>query len=251
MTSRYYSDQLPDWIETLNSKRAVNSYAGTQWTPLLGHDSPAYHTKEVAGQFPHPMPQQIGRQLNDAVYGSPFGDELLEALAESVVAANHLGENEHKVPDLLAIGFSSNDAVGHAYGPDSPEIADEQIRLDRTLGHLMDTLTAWLGSDNILWVLSADHGVEPTPEAERQLRNNKAAHRIAFSKALRSIETQLNVVFKVTGEMHWFYDQTDTMLYFDRAELARRNISVAAAGNALVTQVHGVPGIRGFMTSRT
>jgi predicted AlkP superfamily pyrophosphatase or phosphodiesterase len=119
----------------------VDSYAGQKWAPLLASDSPAYHTGQVDGQFPHTMPKDSGPMLNDAVYGSPYGDEVLEALAEHAIKANHLGENQAGAPDLLAIGFSSNDAVGHAYGPDSPEIADEQIRLDRTLGHLMEVST--------------------------------------------------------------------------------------------------------------
>lgn len=246
VTSRYYADEVPDWIQEFNSKHMVDSYAGKQWQPALGDDSPAYHTNQVAGQFPHAMPNQAGRHLNAAVYASPFGDEILEALAEAAVSANHLGENTHNAPDLLAIGFSSNDAVGHAFGPDSPEIGDEQIRLDRTLGHLVETLTARLGSDNILWVLSADHGAEPTPEAELQLRGNKEAHRIPFSESLQSIETQLNAIFKTTNEMRWFAGQTDTMLYFDRAELARHNILLAAASQALATQVHDVPGVDGF-----
>ena len=224
----------------------VDSYAGKQWQPALGDDSPAYHTKQVAGQFPHSMPKETGRALNDAVYASPFGDEILESLAETAVNVNHLGENTRNAPDLLSIGFSSNDAVGHAFGPDSPEIADEQIRLDHTLGHLIESLTARLGSDNVLWVLSADHGAEPTPEAELQLRGNKEAHRIPFSQSLQSVETQLSAIFKTKSEMRWFAGQTDTMLYFDRDELARHDISLAAASQALVTQVHNVPGIDGF-----
>lgn len=246
ITSRYYGKQVPDWLQEFNNRHLTDSYASKLWTPLLASDSVAYHTSQVAGQFPHAMPQQSGRQLNDAVYGSPFGDELLEALTEYAVKANHLGENQGKAPDLLAIGFSSNDAVGHAYGPDSPEIADEQIRLDRTLGHLMELLNTRLGTDNILWVLSADHGAEPTPEAELQLRGNKAARRLPFSEAMASIESQLNMAFKIKGKMHWFAGQTDTMLYFDRAELARHNISVAAASQALTAQVKNVPGIDGF-----
>jgi predicted AlkP superfamily pyrophosphatase or phosphodiesterase len=163
------------------------------------------------------MPKAAGRQLNEAVYGAPFGDEILETLAETVIKANALGENQRNAHDLLAIGFTSNDAVGHAYGPDSPEIADEQIRLDRTLGCMIEMVTTRLGSDNVLWVLSADHGVEPVPEAEQQLRGNRAARRIPFSDAIKSIETQLSAIFKISGEMHWLADQTDTMLFFRRA----------------------------------
>lgn len=245
VTSRYYGNQLPDWAQEFNGKHVVDSYVGKQWIPLLGNDSPAYHTNQVAGGFPHAMPKQTGRQLNEAVYGSPFGDELLEALAEYAVKANRLGENQHNAPDLLAISFSSNDAVGHTYGPDSPEIADEQIRLDRTLGHFMDFIGTRLGAENVLWALSADHGAEPAPEAESQLRGNKA-QRLPFSEALKSIESQLSAIFRITGKMHWFAGQTDAMLYFDRAELARHNISLAAASKALSTRVKNVPGIDGL-----
>jgi predicted AlkP superfamily pyrophosphatase or phosphodiesterase len=246
ITSRYYAQRLPAWVDEFNRKHVIDSYAGKQWTPMLDANSPAYHTHEVAGQFPHPMPAKAGRELYEAVYSSPYGDELLEALAETAVTANHLGQNANGAPDLLAVALSSNDAVGHEFGPDSPEIADEQVRIDRTIGKLVEALSSRLGPKNILWVLSADHGAEPTPEAERELNHNESARRIAFSEAQRSIETQLNSLFKVTGAMHWFAGQTDSMLYFDSAELASHNISVSAASEALATQVHDVPGIDAF-----
>lgn len=246
ITSRYYAPQLPPWVDDFNRKHAIDSYAGKQWTPALDADSPAYHTHEVAGQFPHPIPEKVGPELYESVYGSPFGDELLESFAEAAVTANRLGENPQDAPDLLAVAFSSNDAVGHTFGPDSPEIADEQIRLDRTVGHLIEILSSRLGPQNILWVLSADHGAEPTPEAERELRHNERARRISFSDAQRSIETQLSSIFHLTGPMHWFAGQTDSMLYFDSAELANHSISLAAATHALSAQVHDVPGIDAF-----
>lgn len=245
VTGEYCANVVPSWVEQFNNRKLVDGYAGKQWAPLLGGDSPAYQAKEMPAQFPHDMPKQAGHELNEAVYGSPFGDELLESLAEAAVDANHLGENQ-RAPDLLAISFSSNDAVGHTYGPDSPEIADEQIRLDRTLGQLRTFLNKKLGGENILWVLSADHGAEPTPEAEQQLRGNKSARRVAFSEAMQSVEKQLNAAFQIPGEMHWFAAQTDTMLYFDRAALSSRSISLEAANKALTQKVHDVPGICGF-----
>jgi len=246
MTSRYYGAQLPPWADEFNRKRIIDTYAGKQWTQVLDPDSPAYHRHEVVGQFPHPMPAKTGRELNEAVYSSPFGDELLETFTEAAVTANHLGQNSSSAPDLLAISFSSNDAVGHEFGPDSPEIADEQIRLDRTIGKLVELLSSRVGSENILWALSADHGAEPTPEAERELDHNNTARRLPFADAQRSIETQLSSIFKITGPMHWFAGQTDSMLYFDDAALAAHNISVSAASKAMAEQVRDVPGIDSF-----
>lgn len=244
MTSRYYADRLPGWVEEFNKRHLADNYAGKTWTPLLESTSPAYHTKEVTSQFPHAIPHGSGQGLYDAVYGSPFGDELLEAFAEATVTSNQLGQKG--VPDLLAVSFSSNDAVGHAYGPFSPEIADEQIRLDRTLARLMSFVNERVGRENASWVLSADHGAEPDPEAERTLNFNVAAQRLPFSEALKSIGAQLNAIFHVTGEMHWFAAHTDTMLYLDQAQLAKHGISLQAACSALTTKVHDVPGIAGF-----
>jgi len=246
ITSRYYAQHLPAWVDEFNRKHVIDSYAGKLWMPMLDANSPAYHIHEVAGQFPHPMPARAGRELYERVYSSPFGDELLEAFAEAAITALQLGQNANGAPDLLALALSSNDAVGHEFGPDSPEIADEQIRLDRTIERLVEILSSRLGSQNLLWALSADHGAEPTPEAERELNHNPSARRIAFSDAQRSIEIQLNSLFKITGAMHWFVAQTDSMLYFDNTELARHNISLSAAREALATRVHDVPGVDAF-----
>jgi len=248
VTSTFYVPQLPAWVADFNAHDIPDSYAGKDWTQTLDPNSSAYTTHEVKGSFPHHMPDKPGAQLYNAVYGSPFGDETLEALAETAVTANNLGGSppQAATPDLLEISFSSNDPVGHAFGPDSPEIADEQIRLDRTLGKFVDFLNQRLGADSILWVLSADHGAEPTPEAEQELDHKAQAQRIPPERALDSIQQQLNTIFQVTGDMHWFAAEADCMLYFDRAELTRHRIPLADARQALAHKVHDVPGILSF-----
>ncbi|HXJ92868.1 MAG TPA: hypothetical protein VMT20_08295 [Terriglobia bacterium] len=56
LTSRYYAEQLPQWVGTFDENCPAGSYVGREWTPLLGPSSPAYHIHEVRGQFPHPIP---------------------------------------------------------------------------------------------------------------------------------------------------------------------------------------------------
>jgi predicted AlkP superfamily pyrophosphatase or phosphodiesterase len=248
LTSRYYAEQLPQWVKDFNDARPADSYAGKPWTPLLDAGSPAYHRHEVAGQFPHAMEAEAGPKLYNSIYASPFGDELLERFAEATTTANHLGQTDGRqaAPDLLDISFSSNDAVGHAYGPDSPEIADEQIRLDRTLGRLAAFIDSKVGKQNVLWALSADHGSEPEPEAERDLNHNAAAQRLPLSEALNSAQRQLDVIFHVADDTRWFVAKTDGMLYFNIAELERHHIELTTAREALAEQVHNVPGMEGF-----
>ncbi len=93
---------------------------------------------------------------------SPFADEYLERLAATVLDSMKLGRGH--ATDFLGISFSSPDYIGHAFGPDSLEIEDEYLRLDATIGKLLDDLDRAAGSGNYVVVLTADHGVAPIPQ---------------------------------------------------------------------------------------
>jgi predicted AlkP superfamily pyrophosphatase or phosphodiesterase len=112
----------------------------------------------VGKRLPHPV-----RSVEALVY-TPFGNDLLESLAEKVVGVHALGANPRREPDVLAVGFSSTDYFGHLFGPDSCEAADGMVRLDAALGRLLDFLAARVGKENLVVFLTADHGVAPLPE---------------------------------------------------------------------------------------
>ena len=69
---------------------------------------------------------------------SPFGNDLVLAFAKKAIVAEHLGEDD--VPDLLTVSFSSNDYIGHAWGPDSQEVMDVTLRSDRIVKQLLEYL---------------------------------------------------------------------------------------------------------------
>ena len=89
------------------------------------------------------------------------------AVALALVNAEHVGTNPSGAPDVLAISFSELDEVGHAHGPDAPETRMAVVRLDQRIGALMTTLEAHVPQRDILWVMTADHGVTPVPEETR------------------------------------------------------------------------------------
>src|SRR5205085_11783106 len=66
--------------------------------------------------------------------------------------------------DILAISLSATDYVGHRYGPDSRELHDNILRLDRSLGAFIDSLYKLRDSSQIVFALTADHGVTSFPE---------------------------------------------------------------------------------------
>lgn len=117
------------------------------------------------GTFPHPV-----KDIRGMIY-SPFGHELLLDFALHVIATENLG-SRRGTPDILFIGISSTDNLGHYYGPDSMEVADSVVRLDRDLAQFFSVLERRFG-ERVLVVLTADHGVQSNPEIMK-LRDPRA-----------------------------------------------------------------------------
>lgn len=165
VTSQYSGyGSLPGWLNKLNASRFVDRIAGKQWNRLLFNQelyekharNDEFSSEAKPNVFPHIM-----TDYKDLEY-SPFGDLIVAELAKETVYNEQLGDDN--VPDLLAIGFSSPDRIGHFYGPWSQEAMDEFLRLDLTLGSLLDWLESQIGSGNLLVVFTADHGATPIPE---------------------------------------------------------------------------------------
>lgn len=110
------------------------------------------------GTFPHPIPTIRALQY------TPFAHEMLFDFAQHAIAVEQ--------PDLLFVGISSTDYLGHLYGPDSLEVADSTIRLDRALEAFLDALERRYG-ERVLVVLTSDHGVQSIPEVAK-LRDRRA-----------------------------------------------------------------------------
>ena len=107
------------------------------------------------GTFPHPV------KTTKAFVYSPFAQDLVFDFAQHVIATENLGSGD--TPDLLFVGVTPTDYVGHYYGPDSMEVADNFVRLDRSLEHFLDALERRFGN-RLLVALTADHGVQSNPE---------------------------------------------------------------------------------------
>ena len=113
---------------------------------------------------------------------TPFANTYTFDIAKAAIENEHLGNNI--VPDFLAVSISSTDYIGHRFGPNSIEIEDTYLRLDKNIEDFLLFLDGRLGKGNYLLFLSADHGVAHTPEFSRD-------HKIAsgtFSEATLSIE---------------------------------------------------------------
>lgn len=167
VTSTYYADSLPAWVREFNARRLPQGYAGQMWT--LVADPAQYAEKDdVLAEnrhrdvvFPHRFPSTPDSAAA-ALPSYPAMDSVTLQMALAGVRAMRLGQGA--ATDLLAVSLSTTDAVGHAFGPDSREIHDQVLRLDRWLGAFLDSLQAGRDPSAIVVALTADHGVTPYPE---------------------------------------------------------------------------------------
>ena len=171
ITSTYYTDKAPEWLEKFNSRHLVDEYLSHDWNTLLPIEDYTESTpddnkyeKTFKGEekpvFPHKL-SELKYANNSALQYSPFGNSLTKDFAIDVIKGNQMGKGDYT--DFLCINFASTDYVGHMYGPYSVEAEDTYLRFDKDIAGLLKFLDDYLGMDNVLVFLTADHGNSPNP----------------------------------------------------------------------------------------
>ncbi|MBT8053424.1 MAG: alkaline phosphatase family protein, partial [Gammaproteobacteria bacterium] len=171
VTSNYYLEQYPEWVNAWNLKQLPQRYANTAWelsndpgSYLFGASDDREWETDVAGfgrVFPHAYGDGTSPYFTTWLTLSPAGDELVLDFARAAVTGEKLGQSGHT--DFLAVSFSSTDYVGHVFGPSSLEAEENILRLDRTLAELFRFVDEQVGLEHTLIVLSADHGGPDSP----------------------------------------------------------------------------------------
>ena len=172
VSSTWYFAELPTWATEFNAAKHADSYAGREW---LGMTLPNTHDKELYGEI-------------DA---TPFADQLVLDFALTVMRAEQLGTDAQT--DLLSVSFSAMDYVGHATGPDTPQMHDMVLAIDARVGELLAAAEQQAGPGNVLVVFTADHGVAPIPEEniEKQLPGG----RFSIQDERAAVESAMTAAF--------------------------------------------------------
>jgi predicted AlkP superfamily pyrophosphatase or phosphodiesterase len=168
ITSSYYMKFLPQWVMQFNKEERVKAYLSKPWyaslplnqyTESMPDDNPyekPYKT-ENAPIFPHNLPALIEKNGGmTLIKSTPFGDDITKDFAIQTIKSENLGKDNET--DMLTISFSSTDYVGHQFGTESIELEDTYIRLDKDLDTLLTFLDHYIGKENVLLFLTADHG---------------------------------------------------------------------------------------------
>lgn len=170
ISSSFYMSDLPQWVKNFNSKNMADTYLSREWNTLLPKEQYIESISDenkyegsLGGKpgFPYNLAELKKQSGTGIIRNTPFGNSLTKDFALETIKAESLGKNT--VTDFLCISFSSTDYVGHLFGPQSVEVEDTYLRLDKDIAELLKFLDSWIGKNNALLFLTADHAAVEVP----------------------------------------------------------------------------------------
>ena len=252
VTSDYYSKELPAWVKRFNDTERPDKFLGQKWEHALSADAYkraqadnlAVQRSPVGSKFPYVVTggeEKPGQKFYASFEYTPFALDYVASFAKAAIEAESLGADQY--PDLLSVSFSTPDLIGHSFGPDSQEVLDTYVRLDRVIADLLDYIDRRVGLANTVIAMTGDHGVCPVPEYLASMGYD--AGRIDPKLITEAVNKALGARF---GEEKWVAGFVNDQFYFDRKLIADKRVIASeverVAGEAALT----VPGIVGYYT---
>lgn len=251
-TSSFYGERVHDWVKQVNNSKPMDRWFGKSWERCradVDYDKEA-GPDDVIGEgngigqgrtFPHPFSKgktKPDKDYYEAVVTSPMASDVLLDLAIEAIRAEKLGQRE--TPDLLCVSFSSNDLVGHSWGPDSQEVLDVTLRSDQQLKRLLDELDATVGKENYVVSISADHGVCPLSEVLKA--KGIDAGRLFAKEMIKEANKFLNEHYKTTDQK-WIAEGINTWIALDGATVLANKLDREEVATVLARWTESQPGV--------
>ncbi len=217
MTSDYYAEKLPEWLMEYNEQLNFAAYRDSVWDHIA---EPKFYAKygtadhqegEVdvfdAEPYSPTLPVSLASrslaEANKYIGATPWFDKTVLELATVMIEKEELGQDE--ATDLLGVAISMADWIGHDHGPHSHEVLDYFLRLDKYLMKFINNIDNSVGLENVLFVLSADHGVGPLPEYLRSIGiDSERLDRDDFKERIKKIEVWTGNTIKYYGDGFYF-----------------------------------------------
>ncbi|EFK59915.1 alkaline phosphatase PafA [Sphingobacterium spiritivorum] len=207
ISSNFYMDQLPKWVQDFNSRKLADKYLKQDWNTLYDistytssiADDNVYEGKwagEDKPTFPHLTSKLMKDEGYELIKTTPYGNQLTLDLAKAAIENEKMGNNPTKNTDFLCVSLSSTDYVGHRYSLSAIEIEDTYLRLDQQLEEFFNYLDKTVGQGNYTLFLTADHGASYNSRYFMDMKGNGGYF---FSRqVMKDLDAALNAKFGVT-----------------------------------------------------
>ncbi|MBH10959.1 MAG: hypothetical protein CMG74_11550 [Candidatus Marinimicrobia bacterium] len=256
ITSNYYTDQAPNWLEKFNLIQNISTYKDSIWRRSFSDSLYLKYSREdnFSGEkdtyqrFPYSPVFPIGFDSeidpNSQIMGRPWFERIILNLGLKIILEESLGMDNK--PDILCISFSAMDWMIHDYGPFSQEVMDACIKLDKYIGVFINELDKLIGLEHIEFIFTSDHGGLPLPEFQQ--KNGIQAGRINPDELLEAYEW---IEDEITEEYDKdLFVRDGINYYFDLETLKKRNIPLSKLQNIVKKYLPKVVGIEKVFTKK-
>jgi predicted AlkP superfamily pyrophosphatase or phosphodiesterase len=247
ISSTYYMKELPGWAQKFNGGNEPTKLLANGWSTLYPISTYAQSTEdnvpwegifagETAPVFPHDM-TKIYKTSRGSLRSTPFGNTITADFAKAAIEGYKLGSG--KATDFLTINFASTDYVGHMYGPNSIEVEDTYLRLDRELASFFLYLDQKMGKGNYLVFLTADHG------AANSIKFMQAHGVISDVMNVKALMTKLNGTLSTRfGVDSLVRSGTNYHVNYDINKIIRNHLNYDSIKKASVDYLQVQPGVQ-------
>ncbi len=255
ITSSFYQNELPNWVQKFNNSGKVDNYLSTPWETL--YDIHTY-TQSIADDnnfeepfkgekrpvFPHDIPALRGKNKNYSIIKAiPAGNSLTTDFAKAAIEGEKLGQGAYT--DFLSVSYSSTDYVGHQFGVDSKEIQDTYLRLDKDLESLFNFLDKKVGKNNYTIFLTADHAAVQVPSYLKSLKI--PANYFSYKKFTDYVN---DITKKYFNAANFVENISNFQIFLNKENIEKNNLSVTKVAEVISENVINFKGIYKSTTAK-
>ena len=258
VSSSYYMDELPDWVNKFNKLEKSDSYLTDSWSTLYPIDSYKMsapddnnYERAIAGKtsatFPYDYKsmreryKEIGAEFQ-LIWVTPAGNSLLTDFAIEAIKSEDLGADD--ITDFINISYSVPDVIGHTFGPQSVEFEDVILRLDRDIENLLKSLDATIGTGNYVLFLTSDHGSVPVAS---YLADNKLPAGIAnINQYQVALLSHLNSKY---GTNQWIENFEGESVYLNHDVIKQKKLSLSVVQREVADFLITLEEVTGALTA--
>lgn len=256
ITSSYYMNSLPDWVNKFNSSGKADDYLSKPWETLFPLAS---YTKSISDNnkfeglfrgenapiFPHNIPKLRSKNGNYSLLKNiPEGNTYTIDFAKAAILGEKLGTSEHT--DFLAVSFSSTDYIGHQFGPASVEIEDTYLKLDRDIADFLTFLDKNVGKDNYTVFLTADHAAVHVPS---YLQSLKIPAQYFNTKELENSIKAITQKYFNSKEL--VENVSNYQIFLNKEKIEALNFTKDQVAERVVSELENLDGIYKAVTAKT
>jgi len=247
ITSTYYMKELPSWVKSFNDRKEPQQLMSKPWEtlyPINTYTQSSEDNVEWEGTFPGEKAPVFPHQLKDVykkdpgnLRSTPSGNTLTLDFAKAAIEGYDLGNGA--ATDFLTINCASTDYVGHKYGPNSIEVEDTYLRLDKDLSAFFTYLDQKVGKGNYLVFLTADHGAAHAIKfmQEHNLPSGPVESRNLISGLDSTLAARFGVSKLVSSFMNYHVS-------YDKPKIAAAKLDYDAIKKATIQYFEAQPGIQ-------